>query len=146
MYAVFAGGCIVYLGDCEFEAKVAFDESVSPTMTTVRDLEDLDAQFADHVRREEDMRASEEELEAQEVEAGDEPDPLSTAVETVLSKLDGLGLSRENADELARTLKEGGGKAAAQVRSLGVKGMRAVGEGFVALGELLRKAEPEGKK
>ena len=61
---------------------------------------------------------------------------LSDAAQKVLDKL-----NVEDAEELGKKLREQGDKAVAEVRSLGIKGMRVVGDGFINLGELLKKAD-----
>lgn len=61
---------------------------------------------------------------------------LSDAAQRVLDKL-----NVEDAEELGKKIREQGEKAVAEVRSLGIKGMKVVGDGFINLGELLKKAD-----
>jgi hypothetical protein len=63
---------------------------------------------------------------------------LSEAAQKVLDKL-----KVEDAEELGQKLREQGEKAAAEVRSLGIKSMKVVGDGFINLGELLKKADQD---
>jgi len=63
----------------------------------------------------------------------------------VLNKLDGLGLNAENVERFTQQVQEQGEKAVAEVRSLGIRGMQVVGDGFVALGDLLKKAADKDK-
>lgn len=64
---------------------------------------------------------------------------VSNSFSDLTNKLDELGLNQELADKI----RSNGEKLIGDVKSLGVKGMKTVGEGFVALGELLRKAADE---
>jgi len=61
-------------------------------------------------------------------------------VDELLRKLEALGITAENADKLTKQVREHSDKAIAEVRSLGIRGMKAVGDGFIAFGDLLRKA------
>lgn len=60
----------------------------------------------------------------------------------VLKKLEKLA-SPENAEKFATQIQEQAGKVVAEVRSMGIAGMKAVGDGFVVLGDLIRKAGEE---
>lgn len=57
----------------------------------------------------------------------------------VLKKLEEL-VDPVNAEKFAAQIQEQTGKVVAEVRSMGCSGMKAVGEGFIALGDLIRKA------
>lgn len=57
----------------------------------------------------------------------------------VLKKLEEL-VSPETAEKFAVQIQEKTGKVVAEVRSMGINGMKAVGDGFIALGDLIRKA------
>ena len=61
-------------------------------------------------------------------------------MDELLRKLEALGITAENADKLTKQVREHSDKAIAEVRSLGIRGMKAVGDGFIAFGDLLRKA------
>ena len=67
-------------------------------------------------------------------------DGLSQAAARLFQVLDESGVSTETIEKATQTLKSGGDTVIAQVRSLGIEGMKTVGDGFVALGDLLRKA------
>lgn len=134
MYAVFAHQSLVYLGNCRDEALLFVDSNAGASLHSVSDLVDLSNLFDEQVLGYE----LEDEVEFTAQTVGDQ---LSDAAHVVVQKLDSLGINAENAEDLAKKLKDGGEKTLAEVRSLGIKGMKAVGEGFVALGELLRKAD-----
>jgi hypothetical protein len=72
-----------------------------------------------------------------------EEDTMSDAAAKLFTKLDELGLSPENVDNWSQSLKKNGDKVVAEVKSLGIKGMKAVGDSFQALGDLLKQ---EAKK
>lgn len=57
----------------------------------------------------------------------------------VLKKLEEL-VSPETAEKFAAQIQEQTGKVVAEVKSMGITGMKAVGDGFIALGDLIRKA------
>lgn len=57
----------------------------------------------------------------------------------VLEKLEKL-VDPANAEKFAAQIQEHSGKVVAEVKSMGIAGMKAVGDGFVALGDLIRKA------
>lgn len=57
----------------------------------------------------------------------------------VLKKLEEL-VSPETAEKFAVQIQEQTGKVVAEVKSMGITGMKAVGDGFIALGDLIRKA------
>jgi hypothetical protein len=58
----------------------------------------------------------------------------------LLKKMEELGLTAENAEKFTKQVRDQSEKAVAEVRSLGIRGMQAVGDGFIAFGDLLRKA------
>jgi DNA-directed RNA polymerase specialized sigma54-like protein len=61
-------------------------------------------------------------------------------LEELLKKLDNFGFTAESAEKLTQQVQEKGEKAIAEVRSLGIRGMKAVGDGFVVFGDLLKAA------
>jgi hypothetical protein len=71
---------------------------------------------------------------------------VSQAVERLFEILDEAGVNEKSVKEVVDALREKGDAAVAEVRHLGIKGMATMGDGFVALGDLLKKApqkEPE---
>jgi hypothetical protein len=56
-----------------------------------------------------------------------------------IQNLDELGINQD----LAEKVYQNSEKVIAEVRYIGVRGMKAVGEGFIALGDLLKKAGDE---
>lgn len=138
MYAVFGKNIgIVYLG-YDLKEAVSYVDSepyLKGTLVNVRDLDELAACFAENFSKKEEPT-----LTAQAT------DQLSAAADAVLNKLDELGLNEENAEELARKVRQSSELAIGQARSLGIQGMKAVGDGFIALGDLLRKASADEKK
>ena len=66
-------------------------------------------------------------------------DQLSEAAQRLVQKLDELGINQD----LAEKVYQNSEKVIAEVRYIGVRGMKAVGEGFIALGDLLKKAGEE---
>jgi hypothetical protein len=69
---------------------------------------------------------------------------ISDAVQKLFQMLDEAGVNEHTVAEVTEVLKERGSAAISEVRHLGIQGMAAVGEGFVAIGDLLKKAsQPE---
>lgn len=121
MYAVITDNTVLYLGECRDKAVEVLDQNPTASIRTVNSLEDLAGEI-DPFRGEEDV------------------DVLSEAIVGLFEKLDELGFTPENAETLVEKVQQHSEKAVAEVRSLGIRGMKAVGDGFVALGDLLRKA------
>ena len=71
----------------------------------------------------------------------------SDALDSVLETLEGLGLNaQDNAEKFVEQIQQQSERAVAEVRSLGIKGMKALGDSFVALGDLLKKAVAEDEQ
>lgn len=115
MYAVITEGRLSYLGECQDQALATFNAKPNSTLHSVEDHEELDVL-----------------LQKQSTKTSDVFDEL-------IEKLDELGINEDFADKI----RDNGVKLVGEVKSLGIKGMQAVGEGFVALGELLRKSSEE---
>lgn len=117
MFAVISNEGLEFLGNAHNEALDALETNPGSTLHSVANLEELElALTKEKVKRE-----------------------LSDAFRGLTDKLDELGIN----EDLAKKVRENGKKLVGEVKSLGVRGMKAVGEGFVALGELLRKAGVE---
>lgn len=124
MYAVFSEGSLSFLGDSQTEALQVFNDNPGSSLHTVNTVEEvkdlLDSQ-----------RTSEVATFAKQVK-----EDASDAMRQLMEKLREVGVN----EELATKIKTGGEKLFGEARSLGVRGLKAVGDGFVNLGELLRKA------
>jgi hypothetical protein len=66
---------------------------------------------------------------------------LSEAAQKLVQKLDEFGINQN----LAETVRENSERVLAEVRYIGLRGMKTVGEGFIALGDLLREASEESQ-
>jgi hypothetical protein len=126
MYAVFQDGVVFYVGsDAVVAAQILQSQGSAASMVTVDSLEEL----------------------ADLTSTKDNPfDGLSQAAARLLQILDDSGLNAETMEKTTEKLRSQGEKAVAQVRSLGIQGMKTVGDGFVALGDLLRKASETPEK
>lgn len=117
MYAVLNDEGLVFLGDCREEAHLVLESCPTHTLHVVQTLEDL-----------------------RDVLTTNNAKALFTdAFETLTDRLDELGLNQE----FVERVKENGAKLVGEAKSLGVRGLKAVGEGFVSLGELLRNTGVE---
>lgn len=129
MYAVIADKAIHYLGTNNEEAVRVLGSKTGASMVNVATLTELASLFSAHVAN---------------VDSQPQESPFSKATERVLEILEDIGVNEHSVDEVVQILKQRGQSAATEVRSLGIKSMKTVGEGFVALGDLLRKqAESE---
>ncbi len=126
MYAVIADRAIHYLGTNNEEAVRVLWSKKGASMVNVATLTELASLFSAHVANVDYPPDTEE-------------NPFSKATERVLEILEDIGVNERSVDEVVQILKQRGQSAAAEVRSLGIKSMKTVGEGFVALGDLLRK-------
>ena len=137
MFAVFSNKSIAYLGDDRVAAMSVLESKDGSTLKTVNTLANLATAFEFYLSSGAPP-TSDSVANAMEAEVAALEEELSDAVESVLEQLDKAGINAANA---AERLREDGQRALGEVRSLGIKGMNAVGEGFVALGELLKKAD-----
>ncbi len=128
MYAVFAEGRLAYLGNCQDEALKVFNAKPNANLHTVQNMAEVDYLLHDY------QAGLEDDTTNPTME-----DDLSDAFQTVIDKLDEWGINKNMADKV----REGGEKLVGEARSLGVRGMRTVGDGFIALGELLRRASED---
>lgn len=73
----------------------------------------------------------------------EEVDPLAD----LMQKLEKAGLTTvENVDKAVQEIQQRGEQAVAEVRSMGIRSMKAIGDGFMAFGDLLKKAAAEDDK
>ncbi len=129
MYAMYAtiakldgGVAVIYIGKNQ---KTADDlaEQTDGDVVVVETLEELSSAL------------TEREIAAK---ISDFAEGLSDAAKKVLDKL-----KIDDPEELGRKLREQGEKTVAEVRSLGIKGMKVVGDGFINLGQLLKKDDQD---
>jgi hypothetical protein len=124
MYAVITTeGRLAYLGECQDQALATFNSKEGASLHQVDSPEELNV------------------LLGKSDVVGSVVDRTSETFNALVQKLDEIGLNKN----LAAKVADNGHYLLGEARSLGVKGMKAVGEGFVALGELLRKASDEEK-
>ena len=151
MYVVIKDGAVFYAGsDAVVAAEIflQFNSKVSTAkMITISSLKELDGLLANTPEdsRPEDSKTWFYDIDATKHFIEDSKDQLSRAASRIFKILDESGTNDETV--ITEKLKSRGEKAIAQVRSLGVQGMKTVGEGFVALGDLLRKTgeKPESE-
>lgn len=120
-YAVVSNGELLFLTQGRCAAVKKMSENPGSDLATVATLEELDVLL--------------------NTPAPTPEEQASEAMKNLMSKLDDWGLNQDFVDEL----KESGEKLMAEVKSLGNKGMKVVGDGFIAMGELLRQAQEEDK-
>ena len=131
MYAVLKGKEIVYMGDDSTIAVSKFQlhekDAIPAQLVQVKDLQELLVILSPKA----------------EMPAGPAPkqedDVFSEAAKALFETLDELGLNSDTTDRVVSDIK----KNIAEVRSLGIDAMKAVGDGFVAFGDLLRKTGEE---
>ena len=112
MYAVHNESAVFYYGDDKEAAMSALEKNPCASMTAKASPEWLAEKFNPSVA-------------AQAAE-----DPL----DSVLNTLEELGLNaQDNAEKFAQQLQDQSERAIAEVRSLGIKGMKAIGDSFIAL-------------
>ena len=148
MYAVIKDGAIIHVGlDVMIAAKILqsspWSKDSITTMVKISSLEELGGLIA-NTPTPEDKGTWFCDIDATKHFIEDSQDQLSRAASRIFKILDESGTNAETV--ITEKLKSRGERAIAQVRSLGVQGMKTVGEGFVALGDLLRKTgeKPEG--
>lgn len=111
MYLVTCQNQIRYLGECRDKAIEAFNANQGASLQFLNSGDELNTALRD------------------------DKDP-SDAFKSLIDRLDGLGVNQE----LAAKIKDNGVKLFGEAKSLGVRGLKVVGEGFVAIGELLKGA------
>jgi len=125
MFAVIIDKAIVYLGPDNQKAVELFNSKKAEEEASLINVSTLDElAFA-----------------LQEMQSRNE---FSDAIDKVFQMLDEAGINEKTVEEVTAVLKDKGDAAITEVKHLGIKGMAAVGEGFVAIGDLLKKAsQPE---
>jgi len=127
-YAVVENGACLHISEDAASAVKTFESKPNSKLVRVANLEEL--QVA--------VEASKN-VESCNVE----DDDISNVLRQLLDKLDENGINAENAEELRKKLQSGGEQLVAEVRSLGIRGMRVVGDGLAALGDFMRIASEE---
>jgi hypothetical protein len=130
MYAIFDKQAIRFLGSDIDRANEILKSKVGSTMANVGSLTELATLFDAH-------------LTGHESDAQSDAQGFSQAAERVFQMLDDAGINQEKMEDVLAALKERGDKVVADVSSLGIKSMATVGDGFLALGDLLKKASEE---
>lgn len=124
MYAVLSEGSIAYLGDCRDAALAVLDTKDGAQLTTVTTLAGLKKAFEQH---------------ADQQDCDPEEGCSVSRLDEVLQKLDDLDLGGTT-EEVLEKVRNGGERLIGQVRSLGLRGMKGLGEGLAAVGDLLQQA------
>jgi hypothetical protein len=137
MYAVFSNGSIVYLGNDRTDALQTLDSKDGATLSQVNTLASLSGAFTSY----KSQATSKEEPSEENPDPDDPLEDASAAMEKILEKLDAAGFNAENTEEFYQGLREKAVDAVAEVKGLGIKSMSVVGEGFIALGDLLKAIE-----
>lgn len=131
MYSVFADGAMHYLGANKESAMAVLDSSkvlhskTGGTLVGITTLSDLQIAFEKHI------------------DALDQMPPKTSPLDDLLKRLEEMEIDPE---EIMKVAQENGEKAIGQVRSMGLRGLKGLGEGFTALGDLLQKAGEEDEE
>jgi len=127
MLAVIEGNWLHYIGEDKAKALTIFESKPNSKMVNINSLMELQAEL---------------ETEKADVSPCDHQS-ISETLRKVLDKLDENGFNTENVEELQRKLKTSGEKLTADVKSLGIRSMRVVGDGLTTLGDFLRQTSEE---
>lgn len=138
MYAVVSNKVLVYSGTDLIEALQAFNLKKGSTLHNIDKLEDLDQYVgkSDFDAVVSDFFNSLKIKVQRPVEAEPSSDVLSQAAQNLLKKLDEFGMNQSLSEKIA----ENSDRLVAEVRHIGTRGMKTVGDGFIALGDVLRRA------
>jgi hypothetical protein len=134
MFAVIVDGVLLYAGTSQAKALEIFHSSVNPN-TAFFKVESA-AEIAALLKTNKDT-VIEDTLEELNSSIEAVADGASKAFQNILNKLDELGVNENLAENVVAT----GEKLVVETRNLGVRGMQVVGEGFIALGDLLRSTK-----
>lgn len=128
MFVVFSEDAIVFIGQDVTEASTAFQLKNGTKIIDINGLEDLIEKFNAHISK----------TTSQSCDGECSDDPLSDALNSVLDRLDDMGINSENAEQYAHKFTDAGKKVVGGVKHLGCKAMKAVGEGFISIGDLMK--------
>jgi len=134
-FAVFSEDAIVYMGACPTEAAKAFGSKGGVKLETFSTAEELSQKFEAHKTKVESLS-----FEAEE---------FSEVFNKMLDKLDSLGINIENTEACVAGIQEQSEKIIGAVHHHGLQILKAAGNKFVWLGELLHDAcekEEAGKE
>jgi hypothetical protein len=126
MYAVVLEKTLLYLGE---DQSLALETFRSNPKSSIHNIESID--------KLKDIGV----IESPEADQFIEQE-FSDAIQRILNKLEEFGLS----SDLPEKIQANSEKVIAEVRHIGIKGMKTVGEGFIALGDLLNKIAKEEDK
>ncbi len=126
-YAVVENGALLHISEDAAPAVKIFESKPDSKMVRVMNLEELQIEL--------DASVKVKPCATDEVEVDDE---FSNVLRQLLDKLDESGINAENAEELRKKIQSGGEQLVAEVRSLGIRSMRVVGDGLSTLGEFMR--------
>jgi hypothetical protein len=119
MFAVFSDDSVVYLGDNQ-ETIRQLDEDQEVAIYEVDNLQELKEIFDTYCLTE-------------------EKSPFAQ----VLEHLADVGFNMENVEQFTTQVRERGKNIASGIRDAGVRGLKVIGDGFVALGQQLQQADEE---
>lgn len=137
MYAVIHGNGLIYLGSDLPIAIKHFESKVGSQLHNIESVKDLH-QFGVTVYENSNTEPLrfDNDYDFMPIDGQAElAQNLSDAAKEVFNRLDDLGL-----DDMAASFVESTGTMFAQVSHIGTKGMETVGEGFIAIGDILSAA------
>lgn len=126
MLVVVEKNLLHYIGEDKTKALTIFESKPNSKMVNVNSLVELQV-----------------ELETEKDSHFDCDQSISRTLRRVLDKLDENGFNSENVEDLRRKLQTNSEKITADVRSLGIRSMRVVGDGLTTLGDFLCKTSED---
>lgn len=123
MFAVIFDGRLLYAGHSQSEALLICEANFNSKLIHCESVAEL-----------EEILAPKEVME--------DTEDFSQLLSELVAKLDELGINEELADRVIAT----GEEVIGEIKAIGSRGMKTVGEGFIALGELLRGQSETDRK
>lgn len=123
MYAAVSGGRLLYAGNSLEKACEACKDVENAKMVEFQSWDEIPEIVSDS------LESTEEDLDLEQA--------FSDALNDVVQKLNDMGVN----EDLPNKLLDVGGKILADIKLVGSNGVKTVGEGFIALGELLRGSD-----
>ena len=139
MYAVITDGAIHYLGNDVIVAGEVLEQVEGKSRRTLVSVSTLEELASIYSNAQADLKGDPKIPDIDE-DIADITEGLSEAAQRVIDYLNEAGLNAENAERISESVVMNSKATIAEVRSLGIKGMKTVGDRFLALGELIRKA------